>query len=144
MNVTLLIICSLLAGGCQEDVHSTYATLVELDHAGQGARTWFPEVLPTSASNLEVWYNIDTNATVGRLRFDPSELEPFRGRLTAQRQDEPFAEAKFPMMDDVDWPPCLKGSVALADVRACGYEAIRIPGFQIVIDPRGSLYFWTP
>jgi hypothetical protein len=133
-----------LASACQEDIHSTYATLRELESAGQGARTWFPQILPESASNLEVWYNIDTNDTVGRLRFEPSELERFRGRLSTQQSGERFAHANLPMMDVTDWPQCLRGSVGLADVQACGYEAIRASDFQVVVDPGGSLYFWTP
>ena len=85
VNMTLLIICCALASGCQEDIHSKYATPSERERADKGARTWFPQILPSSASNLEVWYNIDTNDTVGRLRFDPSELERLRDRLSTQR-----------------------------------------------------------
>lgn len=144
VNVILLIVCSMLASGCQEDVHSKYATLSELERAGEGARTWFPQILPSSASALEVWYNIDTNDTVGRLRFDPSELERLRSRFSTQQASEPFAQANLPMLDVADWPRCLRGPVALADIQSCGYEAMRMRDFQIVVDPRGSLYFWTP
>jgi hypothetical protein len=144
VTVTLLIICSLFVSGCREDVHSKYATLHELERAGPGARTWFPEILPASAFDLEVWYDIDTSDTVGRLRFDPSELEPLRRRLATQLRGEPLARADLPTMDVVDWPRCLKGSMTAAEIRACGYEAIRIREFQMAIDPRGAAYFWTP
>jgi hypothetical protein len=140
----IIVISSLFVSGCQEDVHSKYATLHELERSSAGARTWFPEVLPTSASNLEVWHDLDTSDTVGRLRFDPAERERLRNRLSAHRLEAPFAQANLPMLEVVDWPQCLRGPVAPAAVRTCGYEAVRVRDFQIVIDPRGSLYFWTP
>lgn len=144
VTVAFLLACSVSAIGCQEDMHSRYATLAELEVAGPGARTWFPEILPESASHLEVWYNIDTNDTVGPLRFERSEVERFRRRLASQQASGAFGQANLRMLGVSDWPRCLRGAVSESDVRSCGYDAVRVRGFHLVIDPGGSLYFWTP
>ena len=52
--------------GCDDDREAQYRTRAELDAAGAGARSWFPEWLPSNALGLREAHNLDTNSTVGR------------------------------------------------------------------------------
>jgi hypothetical protein len=142
--IVVVIACAALLIRCHENLHAKYADIGDLERAGTGSRTWFPNTLPASAVDLEVWYNIDTNGAVGRMKFDPAEREPFRLRLTAALSGEPFASAQLPMLDESDWPQCLRGSLSASDVTNCRFESFRIRGFQMILDPNGAVYFWTP
>jgi hypothetical protein len=142
---TSVLVLVLLAAGCVEDFHATYADTRALQQAGSGARSWFPAPLPQSAFQLEEWHNIDTNETVGRFHFRPEELQQYRQALASQRVNAPVASARLAMRDVAGWPQCLTGDVDGADVRSCRLEAYRLSGFQIVVDPKKCVaYFWTP
>jgi len=137
------LLLSISLGRCNENFHAKYPDATALQKAGSGARSWFPAPLPASATDLEEWHNIDTNATVGRFRLDPRELPKFRQALSSYRSREGVASANLPMANVPDWPACLRGEVDASDISKCGFEAHRIEGFQMVIDPKGIAYFWT-
>lgn len=134
-----------LFGACQENVHSRYDSLRSLQSSSAGARSWFPPILPSSATHLEEWHNIDTNSTVGRFHFDRLESHHYVQSLPkAGSLDFSLKDAHLAMRDVPGWPPCLVGKVDRQRVLKCGYEPFRVHNFQIVIDhAEGTAYFWT-
>ena len=141
--VVLTIAVTLVSARCRENIHARYGSIESLRRADRGAQTWFPKTLPDTARELEVWYNLDTNGAVGRLDFDSRELPQFRNRLSVARTHEPFEPAHFRMRDIQGWPDCLDGRVSQAAVVRCGLEAYHVQGFQVVVNPHGTAYFWT-
>lgn len=71
-----LVALLILAAGCSEQRESNYRTRAELDAAGLGARSWFPQWLPNDATNLREWHDLDTNQTIGRFTSTPSFQPP--------------------------------------------------------------------
>jgi len=49
---------------CGERVESHYATFRDLERASAGARSWMPEWLPESATDIREWHDLDTNSTL--------------------------------------------------------------------------------
>jgi hypothetical protein len=76
MPRVLIILFIVLGLGCGEERESNYRSRVELDAAGAGARSWFPQWLPNDATNLREWHDLDTNSTIGRFTSTRSFRPP--------------------------------------------------------------------
>lgn len=83
-SVFILAIAALGLVACGDDIEAHYRTYAELERAGDGARSWMPGWLPSSATDIYDWHNLDTNAT--RIRFSvPAATPAMLSRCRAAR-----------------------------------------------------------
>jgi hypothetical protein len=88
---------SLLLLGCGENIEAHYSTYAELHAADSGARSWMPQWLPRSATDIRDWHNLDSNGTLIAFtvpRATSALLEGCR----------PTSEAKNPVEQSSWWP----------------------------------------
>lgn len=124
--------------GCGEHLESRYETYADLERAGAGARSWLPVWLPSTATDIREWHDLDTNAT--RAVF----TVPNAASLLAGCKPSRFVRNP----GSAPWWPSDRVFEGLQHFRceerqefADGHEEVRPAG--AALDPRaGRIFFW--
>jgi len=145
LRISLPVVLSgLFLVGCGERMYAHYPDRKALEAAGPGARSWFPELLPESAIQLEEWHDVDSNVVIGRFRFSKDELASLRVALERRKRERGYWEVELAMDEVSDWPECLSGRVNEVKIHRCGLEIYPLDGLVVVLDAEGPFaYFWT-
>lgn len=112
-RIILLIAFAMTA--CREDFESSYRTYHDAAADGAISRGWLPAWLPTTATEIREWHNLDTNATFASFIYgtaDPREFlatcqptspttipSPRRWRIT----DRERSRLQFYRCDEETW-----------------------------------------
>ncbi len=75
---------------CGDVVTTHYSTLNEAKADRLFARGWLPDVLPPSATNIEVSNDLDLNHSWGRFEFMPKEYETLQASLSKYGAPDPL------------------------------------------------------
>jgi len=122
--LTLLAACNPLTD-VQEKQYTDYAALTA---AGEQEKGWAPDWLPTSAHNIQLKTNLDTNAILLAFDFDPAEKSALSQRCAPTTRPLP------PTLSAAWWPTDL-----LTNPAAQFYQCDA--GYLALLDARG--YYWT-
>jgi hypothetical protein len=137
----------LALGACADTREDSFAALSTAEGQSMVSRGWIPSVLPSSATDVRVRTNIDTNMVRGVARIPVGDLARLRAALT-------------PASDDVAPPFCPKGSATPpwwpselrppgrpSDLRRLGWELFSVPGRDVTYialrQSDGCVYFWA-
>ena len=88
----------LLAGCAIDTVSHTYANMAAARADALFDKGWLPDVLPSSATNIETFNQLDLNYSTGSFEFTSSEAAAFYARLTPGESPLPFQ----------DWPSTIE------------------------------------
>ena len=90
MRLLLLIAAvSCALSGCGEDIEAHYPTYADLQKANAGARSWMPQWLPASATDIRDWHDLDTNATLIAFAVPEATPQLLRGCRPAKMARNP-------------------------------------------------------
>jgi hypothetical protein len=94
-HIQLLVI---LLAGCSDPVTERYATIEDARKAGLFERGWLPNVLPSSARDIEARNDLDLNVSAGGFVVAQSDVDSFAARLqpySAEAADEDVHLASY-------------------------------------------------
>ena len=110
-------------------------------------RGWIPTVLPSTATDVRLRSNIDTNMVRGTARLPAADLQRLRGALRPLADD-----AVPPFRTNVGvtpkwWPPDLRPPSRTAELRGRGWELFSVPeesaAYIALHASEGRVYFWS-
>lgn len=113
---TFLALVAVGLSGCGEIIHSHHATRAEAQDTVD--RGWIPSVLPGSAVDIRVSYDLDTNVGHGTFRFGASDAEEFRAALNPVPSDQPLRAHQ----------------VSRSEFERRGYQFYRHDDFDLAVD----------
>jgi hypothetical protein len=90
----MAVIVTLGIAGCSDVTDERYSTLAEARSAGVFERGWLPDVLPSTAHDLELRNDLDLGVSAGKFSLRADELDVFASRLKlaeAMKSDEHLA-----------------------------------------------------
>ncbi|MGI9887141.1 hypothetical protein [Vibrio chagasii] len=90
MKIKLLLPILLLLSGCSDVVSDKYATYELAQQAHLFDRGWLPDIVPSSATQIEVNNDLDTNTSEGSFRIDEPQLTEFIAKLTATSSKDEY------------------------------------------------------
>ncbi len=90
MKIKLLLPILLLLSGCSEVVSDEYATYGLAQQDRLFDRGWLPDIVPSSATQIEVNNDLDTNTSEGIFRLDEPQLTEFIAKLTPTSSKDEF------------------------------------------------------
>ncbi|NOH31860.1 hypothetical protein [Vibrio chagasii] len=90
MKIKLLLPILLLLSGCSDVVSDKYATYELAQQAHLFDRGWLPDIVPSSATQIQVNNDLDTNTSEGRFRIDEPQLTEFIAKLTPTSSKDEF------------------------------------------------------
>jgi hypothetical protein len=64
MRRVFFLLLVLFTTACDESVERHYQNYAELQRAGAGAKSWMPDWLPASATDIYDWHDLDTSSTL--------------------------------------------------------------------------------
>jgi len=93
-----ILLSVMFAVACGETVESRYPDRAAAVADGAIRRGWLPEWLPSSATNIEEWHDLDTNRTVASFSYEASDAPvlPSECRFPDPRTAKIWAEKKAP------------------------------------------------
>lgn len=123
----------LTRGEAQENRYATYAQARESLRRG-----WLPSMLPSSATEIHEWHELDTNRCFGSFRFDPRDRSPMESTLRPG--------LRRPLRIDRD--PSFAGALPLdpgeEQLTSAGFEFYLERDFAFAINWKtGIAYYWN-
>jgi len=134
-TAALLSACNLL-GEAQDHTYKDYQAL---DDAGEFEHGWAPDLLPESATDIHLKYDLDSNAILMAFEFDPAdEAAVTRDCTTADQMLPPQLQAKWwpdDLLTDgaVAFYQCPQGNLAIRDVAGFFWSGVKTPPGAISI-----------
>lgn len=143
--LSLLLLVPSLA--CSDTAEKSFSSMADTEAQRMVARGWIPSGLPTTATDVHVRWNIDTNMVRGRLRMQVAEVVLLTSKMRAV---EDRVTPPFWRHGDVTpswWPSELTPPPQASDLRRQGWDMLAVRDapstFIAVRRADGQLYFWT-
>lgn len=124
------IICLI---SCNERVETSYASRSEADQSGAISRGWIPAILPTNATAIREYHDLDTNESFGTFRFPVSEAGSLKDALR-ETSSSAVREIEVSAPRVNWWPTSLKGRI---DERKLASTGLRIHS----LEQHGTMFF---
>lgn len=140
--VFALFFASILFKACSEDFHQQYINRLQFEQSSAGDKSWLPEVLPQSATNIENWHNLDTNSTFGHFNYDSSEDKEYSQRLIENKYSTEIKSVYIRLASTPEWPECLSGKHSSQEIVNCGYKIYYNGKFVIFINKLNSIAYY--
>ena len=87
-NIIFVLALSLFLISCSDEFYSFYKTYDEAVQDGAMKRVWIPNILPTSATEINEQHDLDTNEAWIRFKLSENEREEFTKNLTKLTHEE--------------------------------------------------------
>jgi hypothetical protein len=133
--------------GCADTKDGSFSSMSTPEARSMVSRGWIPSVLPGSATDVRLRWNIDTNMVRGRARVPEAD----RGALRAALR--PLGDSVVPRfwpkgsVTPPWWPADLSPPGKTAELRSRGWEVFSVPDrvttFIALRSSDESVYFWS-
>jgi hypothetical protein len=133
--------------GCAETRDDSFSSMSTPEARSMMSRGWIPTVLPSTATDVRVRSNIDTNMVRGTARIAEPDLHRLRAALRPLAGD---AVPPFWTRGSVTprwWPADLLPPSRTAELRERGWEIFSVPEragtYMALRRAEGRVYFWS-
>jgi hypothetical protein len=133
--------------GCAETREHSFSSMSTTQAQSMVSRGWIPVMLPSTATDVRVRSNIDTNTVRGMARVPAPDLGRLRAALRPLADDvvPPF----WPKGDVTPpwWPADLLPPGRASELRRRGWEVFSVPDrpatYMALHPSDGWVYFWS-
>lgn len=133
--------------GCADTKEGSFSSMSTPEAKSMVSHGWIPSVLPSSATDVRLRWNIDTNMVRGTARVPAADRGALRAAL---RLLEDGAVPRFWTKGSVTpswWPSALSPPGKAVDLRSRGWEVFVVPErvttFMALHSSDEFVYFWS-
>lgn len=137
----------LLLVGCADTKEKSFSSMSTPQAKSMVVRGWIPSVLPGSATDVRLRWNIDTNMVRGTARVPEADLGALRAAL--RPLGDSVVPGFWPKGNVIPpwWPADLSSPGKTAELRSRGWEVFSVPDrvntFMALHSSDESVYFWS-
>lgn len=140
-----ILICISAAMGCGETQERGYPSFVEAEANGAPRRGLLPAVVPSSATDILVRWDIDTGGVRGRFRLSAEDLATLNRSLASLARPTGLPPVKKTRPGVPRWWPAVLSQGVSDAALAAQNVTLFLEGAWIlaVLPAERSVYFWT-
>ena len=146
MSVALAVPVLAFLGCCFETLEASFSSMSTSEAQDMVYRGWIPEILPKTATDVRIRWDIENDKVRGRARLSEKEFEELRADLRALDGSVVPSFSVGRWVTPRWWPAELRGPGTVGELARMGWEVFEIPdhaeSYIAVHRSEGCVYFW--